>query len=92
MTEFVSVPRDTLAKLVAVARHVSLGARAAVVQPYPDATARFALGGLDDAGLLEQFRPDDDTGMGDEFAAHAEESLALANKAFEAVVETWPEE
>lgn len=30
--------------------------------------------------------------LGDEFAAHAEESLALANEAFEAVVETWPEE
>lgn len=62
MTEFVPVPRDALAKLVAVARHVSLGARAAFVQPYPDATARFALGGLDDTGLLEQFAPIDEEG------------------------------
>lgn len=62
MTELVPVPRDTLAKMVAVARHVSLGARAAFVQPYPDATARFALGALDDAGLLEQFAPIDKEG------------------------------
>lgn len=90
--DLVPVPRDALAKLVAVARHVSLGARAAFVQPYPDATARFALGALNDAGLLEQFRADDDTDLGDEFAAHADESLALANEAFESVVETWPKE
>lgn len=92
MAEFVPVPRDALAKLVAVAQHVSLGARAAFVQPYPDATARFALGALDDAGLLEQFRSDADAGLGDEFEARAEESLKLANEVFEAVVETWPAE
>ena len=31
-----------------------------------------------------------DDGLGVEFEAHAEESLALANEAFESVVETWP--
>lgn len=30
--------------------------------------------------------------LGDEFAAHADESLTLANEAFESVVETWPKE
>lgn len=92
MSDPVPVPRDALAMLVAVARHVSLGARAAFVQPYPDATARFALGALHDAGLLEQFRSGDDADLGTEFATPAEESLALANEAFDTVVETWPTE
>lgn len=30
--------------------------------------------------------------LGDEFEAHAEESLALANEAFDATVETWPKD
>lgn len=55
MSDLIEVPRTALAKLVAVTAHVSLGARAAFVTPYPDATARAALGELDEAGLMEQF-------------------------------------
>lgn len=60
----VSVPRDALRRLVEVAMWVSRGRSmafvpddsAAVGRVYPDAKARRALGALDDAGLLEQFR------------------------------------
>ena len=31
-------------------------------------------------------------GLGAEFEAHAEESLELANEAFDAVAQTWPKE
>jgi hypothetical protein len=56
----VSVPRDALRGLVEVAEYVSNGSfyNAATDEPYPDAKARRALGALDDAGLLEQFRED----------------------------------
>ena len=51
----VSVPRDALARLVAVARYVSLGRDAVGHQPdgapYPDSLARRALGALDGAGI-----------------------------------------
>jgi hypothetical protein len=55
----VVVPAAVLADLVKVAAHVSVGKSFAFIgqgRPYPDATARRALGALDDAGLLEQFR------------------------------------
>jgi hypothetical protein len=55
----VPVPTAVLADLVKVAAHVSVGKSFAFVgqgRPYPDATARRALGALDDAGLLDQFR------------------------------------
>lgn len=54
MSGTVPVPADVLRQLVAVASHVSLGRSAAFAQgrPYPDATARMALGALVDAGLL----------------------------------------
>ncbi|SOE25645.1 hypothetical protein [Streptomyces sp. OK228] len=49
----VSVPREALRGLVRVAEYV------AGSEPYPDpVAARRALGALDDAGLLEQFRED----------------------------------
>lgn len=55
--DVVAVPREVLAGLVRVAQHVSAGKSAAFSQdrPYPDATARFALGALDEAGLLYEF-------------------------------------
>lgn len=50
----VPVPAETFAELVKVATHVSIGRGYAFhgESPYPDATARRALGALDDAGLL----------------------------------------
>lgn len=56
VSDLIEVPRTALARLVAVAAHVSLGARAAFITPYPDSLARLALGDLDEE-LLEQFRP-----------------------------------
>jgi hypothetical protein len=58
MATTVVVPATVLADLVRVAVHVSVGKSFAFVQdsPYPDAIARRALGALEDAGLLEQFR------------------------------------
>lgn len=54
----VCVPRAALDDLVQVAAYVSFGRRAIDHQPdgapYPDATARRALGELDDAGLLDE--------------------------------------
>ncbi|MGW6790020.1 hypothetical protein [Streptomyces chartreusis] len=60
----VSVPRDALKALAEVAMWVSRGRSMAFVpddsealgKVYPDAKARRALGALDDAALLEQFR------------------------------------
>lgn len=88
MSDLIEVPRTALARLVAVAAHVSLGARAAFTTPHPDSLARLALGELHDAGLL----PVADADVAAEFEAHAEESLALANEAFDAVAESWPKE
>lgn len=47
----VPVPWHAFDKLLRVAQYVSIG-RSAVDVRYPDSTARFALGALDDAGLL----------------------------------------
>lgn len=47
----IGVPPDAFDRLVRVAAYVSIG-RSAVDHNYPDATARYALGALDDAGLL----------------------------------------
>jgi hypothetical protein len=63
----ISVPREALRGLIEVAMWVSRGRSAAftadpsenVGKVYPDAKARRALGALDDAGLLDQFRGDD---------------------------------
>lgn len=60
----VAVPRNALKALAEVAMWVSRGRSMAFVpddsealgKVYPDAKARRALGALDDAGLLEQFR------------------------------------
>ncbi|MDX2800125.1 hypothetical protein [Streptomyces scabiei] len=60
----VPVPVKALEQLVRVAMWVSRGRSMAFTPDpdpklgaiYPDATARFALGALDDAGLLQQFR------------------------------------
>jgi hypothetical protein len=54
VTTDVTVPKEAFDALVTVAAHVSAGHGAAHLpgQPYPDATARRALGALDDAGLL----------------------------------------
>lgn len=53
--DLVQVPREAFNHLVRVAEYVSLGRRAVDHQPdgapYPDATARFALGALGEAGL-----------------------------------------
>jgi hypothetical protein len=51
----VEIPADVYARLVKVAMHVSRGRSAAFQGVYPDATARRALGALDDAGLLPSF-------------------------------------
>jgi hypothetical protein len=51
-----SVPREALRGLVRVARCVSRGDSGWLASPPLDLTARRALGALDDAGLLEQFR------------------------------------
>jgi DNA-binding XRE family transcriptional regulator len=58
----VSIPADLYAALVRIAAHVSAGRAAVFVQgPYPDAVARRTLEALEDAGLLDQFRPADAT-------------------------------
>lgn len=54
-TEAVAVPRRAFDWLVQVAGHVSFGKSYAFEGPYPDAAARFALGALDDAGLLPEY-------------------------------------
>ncbi|MDX2986415.1 hypothetical protein [Streptomyces caniscabiei] len=62
--ELVSIPVEALEQLVRVAMWVSRGRSMAhtpdpdpaLGSVYPDATARRALGALDEAGLLEQFR------------------------------------
>lgn len=58
----VSVPREALSDLLYVARWVAAErARHGALAPdvtLPDATASRALGALDDAGLLDQFRED----------------------------------
>lgn len=55
MPDTVPVPVKVLADLVKIAEYVSLGRRAVDHQPggapYPDVTARFALGALSEAGL-----------------------------------------
>lgn len=63
-SDAVSIPREALRSLVEVAMWVSRGRSAAMTpshvkaigKVYPDAKARQALGALDDAGLLDQFR------------------------------------
>ncbi|MEU3656450.1 hypothetical protein AB0E67_27315 [Streptomyces sp. NPDC032161] len=55
----VPVPAEALDALVRVAAHVSVGRSAAFLTPYPDATARRALGALHDAGLLTLAEPVD---------------------------------
>ncbi|HEY3481854.1 MAG TPA: hypothetical protein VGL02_23395 [Streptomyces sp.] len=54
----VTIPLVAFDQLVKVAMHVSLGRSAAFNQrhPYPDATARYGLGALDEAGLLDGYR------------------------------------
>lgn len=53
----VTLPLAAFDGLVKVAVHVSYGRRAAFsVGPYPDSTARVALGALDDVGLLDAYR------------------------------------
>jgi hypothetical protein len=53
----VTIPVAAFDGLVAVAMHVSYGKRAAFsVGPYPDSTARVALGALDEAHLLDAYR------------------------------------
>ncbi|OKI16566.1 hypothetical protein [Streptomyces sp. CB03911] len=48
-----ALPVDVLGALVRIARHVSAGRDAVGAQePYPDVAARWALGRLDDVGLL----------------------------------------
>jgi hypothetical protein len=51
--EQVTVPREVFDRLVQVAEYVSMG-RSYLLDhpPYPDATARFALGALSEEGLL----------------------------------------
>jgi hypothetical protein len=55
----IPVPVEAFAKLVKVAAHVSRGQGYAFNGDalYPDATARYALGALDDAGLLATIDP-----------------------------------
>lgn len=49
----VTIPREAFDGLVKVAQYVSMGRRYVGVEgPYPDATARMALGALHDAGAL----------------------------------------
>jgi hypothetical protein len=50
----IPVPARTLEALVQVAAYVSSGAGYRQTAPYPDATARRALGELDDLGLLRK--------------------------------------
>lgn len=53
----IAVPLAAFDQLVKVAAHVSLGKSAAFNQgPYPDSTARVALGALDNAGLMHGWR------------------------------------
>lgn len=54
----VTIPMPVFDQLVKVAAHVSLGRSAAFTQdrPYPDATARYALGALHEAGHLNGYR------------------------------------
>lgn len=53
----VAIPLAAFDGLVAVAMHVSYGKSAAFsVGPYPDSTARVALGALDEAGLLDAYQ------------------------------------
>lgn len=54
----ITIPLAAFDQLVKVAMHVSLGRAAAFNQdhPYPDATARYGLGALDERGLLDGYR------------------------------------
>lgn len=56
--ELVSVPRPVLNDLIKVAAYVSIGRRGVDHQPdgapYPDSTARFALGALTELGLRRE--------------------------------------
>jgi len=53
----ITIPLAAFDQLVKVAMHVSLGKSAAFSQgAYPDATARFGLGVLDDRHLLDDYR------------------------------------
>jgi hypothetical protein len=53
----VTIPVEAFDQLVKVAMHVSYGKSAAfTVGPYPDPTARVALGALHEAGLLDAYR------------------------------------
>lgn len=78
--DLVPVPRGALADLIRVAEYVSYGRRAVGHQPdgapYPDVEARFALGALRDAGLLDHATT---TPRFDELLAqiHAAEGAAL---------------
>lgn len=60
----IGVPPDAFGQLVRVAAYVSRG-RSAVDHTYPDGTARYALGALDDAGLLPRI------GSADQAVVHA---------------------
>jgi hypothetical protein len=54
----ITIPLAAFDQLVKVAMHVSLGKSAAFHQdsPYPDVVARFGLGALHEAGLLDAYR------------------------------------
>lgn len=54
----VTIPLAAFDRLVKVAMHVSVGKSFAFSQgrPYPDATARYALGALDEQHLLDDYR------------------------------------
>ncbi|MFD4830177.1 hypothetical protein ACFWPV_10025 [Streptomyces uncialis] len=54
----VTIPQCVLRDLVVVAAHVSSGRGAADLTPYPDSTARRALGALDHTGHLAVIRRD----------------------------------
>lgn len=55
--DLITIPLAAFDGLVKVAAHVSYGKSAAFSQgPYPDSTARVALGALDEAGLMDNYR------------------------------------
>ncbi|MFI6477377.1 hypothetical protein ACIBH1_05555 [Nonomuraea sp. NPDC050663] len=53
-SDTVTIPRDAYLRLVKVAAYVSRGLSFVGVDPYPDAAARFALGALDNIGLIPE--------------------------------------
>lgn len=91
--DMVAMPREAFDQLVKVATHVSLGRSAALTQGvYPDASARRALGALDDAGLLRAGQQEEQEEQAREVASGSCPFCEIvAGRAPAKFVYTWPD-